>query len=914
MNQRSAPLSHFLTPKFIRISIAAAVLSLVALGVSYSPRSASSHATKIPPQTKISSASEPKRTSMVQNYALVDVTDYAILSKPLSYLFDGPLESFAADRTTPMFAESVTLYAADCVTPKTELNLGETVCAKTDGIDLSVPNNHYMNWIDSQLNQTNGGTITQNPQYFLFVPPTTGTWKATVGRVDPADSSIIGNPPLFTVSSGTAISTYAPNCLTPQTTFTLGETVCAKVSGVDPAFNRRFAWVDPANNIRSTTPINTDSQTDTFLLSTDEIDLTYGNDNRGVWRALVITSRGSVVLTARFMVQATEPSADLSIGQGLVGTLPTSGDPTTFSVSVFNRGPNDAENVVITDQTPANATLVSVTQTSGSGFSCTGSTTVTCTSSILKARDTAIFEFVYTAGSAGSTITNTASVTSDTQELNNADNSATDGPYTIVQGNGDGGGTCTVACPDDITTPANTNQGGQDGAIVHFSLPSGNEECGTITTDHCNDCFFPEGTTVVTATSTTGDSCSFTVTVTATGSAPTISCPGDKTGNAGSNCQATFALGTATASGNNVTVVAFRSDGKPVYTCDEFGNCTRNSTDAPFNVGTTTVTWFAYAHDIPGPYNAATGDEESHRTGSATCVQTVIVNDVTPPTIAATNTTVAADASCQAAVPDFSNMVSDNCACSASDDSEECQNHSDIAYSQTPAAGTMLPLGSYNVHIEANDGANNATKDITLTVADQTAPQISCPSDITVYLPLNTPDTSMVVNFNVTGSDNCSTPTITTNAPAGNVFPVGTTTVTATANDGNGNTASCSFNVTVLYNFFGFFSPVDNLPVFNEMKAGRSVPVKFSLSGNKGLNIFAADSPNSVQIACDTGAPVAEVEETSTAGSSNLTYDATSDRYHYVWKTESAWANTCRQLNVVLNDGTTHSAKFKFKP
>jgi len=913
MNQRSAPLSHFLPTKFIRISIAAAVLSVVALGVSYTPRSASSHAIKIPPQTKISSASEPKRTSMAQNYALVDVTDHAILSQPLSYLFDGSLETFAAS-TAPMFSESVTLYAADCVTPKTAFNLGESVCAKTDGIDLSVADNHYMNWIDSQLNQTNGGTITQNPQYFLFVPPSSGTWKATVGRVDPADSSIIGNPPIFTVSSGPAISTYASNCTTPQTTFTLGDTVCAKMSGVDPAFNRRFAWLDPANNIRSTAEITMDPQTDIFFLPTDEIDPTYGNDNRGVWRANVITSRGSVVLTARFLVQAATPAADLSVAKGLVGSVPTGGDSVTFSVSVFNRGPNDAQNVVITDQTPANATFLSATQTSGPGFSCTGSTTVTCTSSILKARDTAIFSFVYTAGSAGSTITNTVSATSDTQEINNADNSATDGPYTIGQGDGGGGGTCTVACPDDITTPANTTENGNDGAIVHFSAPSGNEECGTITTDHCNDCFFPEGTTVVTATSTTGDSCSFTVTVTAAGSSPTISCPGSKTGNADGSCGATFSLGTASASGQNITVVAFRNDGKPVYTCDEFGNCTRNSSDAPFNVGTTTVTWFAYAHDIAGPFDAQTGDEESHRIGSATCVQTVTVNDVTPPNIGAGNTTVAADASCQGTVPDFSSTVSDNCACSASDNSEECQTHGDIAYSQTPAAGTILPLGSYTVHIEANDGTNNATKDITLTVADQTPPQISCPSDITVYLPLNTPDTSMVVNFDVTGSDNCSTPVITNNAPAGNVFPVGTTTVTATANDGNGNTASCSFKVTVLYNFSGFFSPIDNLPVFNEMKAGRSVPVKFSLSGNKGLNIFAASSPNSVQIACDTGAPTDEVEETSTAGSSSLTYDATSDRYHYVWKTESAWANTCRQLNVVLNDGTTHSAKFKFKP
>ena len=30
----------------------------------------------------------------------------------------------------------------------------------------------------------------------------------------------------------------------------------------------------------------------------------------------------------------------------------------------------------------------------------------------------------------------------------------------------------------------------------------------------------------------------------------------------------------------------------------------------------------------------------------------------------------------------------------------------------------------------------------------------------------------------------------------------------------------------------------------------------------------------------------------------------------YVWKTDKAWAGTCRQLDVKLNDGTTHSAKF----
>src|SRR5205809_215760 len=83
-----------------------------------------------------------------------------------------------------------------------------TAFAKTNGVDLTVPGNYYMNWVDSQLNQTNGGVITQNPQYFLYVPPTADTYKATIGRVAPPDSSIVGNPPIFTVSDTPGISTF----------------------------------------------------------------------------------------------------------------------------------------------------------------------------------------------------------------------------------------------------------------------------------------------------------------------------------------------------------------------------------------------------------------------------------------------------------------------------------------------------------------------------------------------------------------------------------------------------------------------------------------------------------------------------------------------------------------------------------
>jgi len=49
------------------------------------------------------------------------------------------------------------------------------------------------------------------------------------------------------------------------------------------------------------------------------------------------------------------------------------------------------------------------------------------------------------------------------------------------------------------------------------------------------------------------------------------------------------------------------------------------------------------------------------------------------------------------------------------------------------------------------------------------------------------------------GTDNCpgATTTLTAGGASGSVFPIGTTTVTYTVNDAHGNSASCSFTVTV---------------------------------------------------------------------------------------------------------------------
>ena len=58
--------------------------------------------------------------------------------------------------------------------------------------------------------------------------------------------------------------------------------------------------------------------------------------------------------------------------------------------------------------------------------------------------------------------------------------------------------------------------------------------------------------------------------------------------------------------------------------------------------------------------------------------------------------------------------------------------------------------------------------------------------------------------------------------------------------------------ISPTFNFSGFFQPVDNLPTVNQVKAGSSIPIKFSLGGNQGLNIMAAGYPASQPINCSS--------------------------------------------------------------
>lgn len=113
------------------------------------------------------------------------------------------------------------------------------------------------------------------------------------------------------------------------------------------------------------------------------------------------------------------------------------------------------------------------------------------------------------------------------------------------------------------------------------------------------------------------------------------------------------------------------------------------------------------------------------------------------------------------------------------------------------------------------------------------------------------------------------------------------------------------------YPFAGFFAPVDPIPDYNILKAGATVPMKFSLGGDRGLAILDG-SPGSAGVTCPISATFDWIE-TTTNSTSGLQYSAAGSQYIYPWKSDRSWAGTCRRFILRLDDGTKHEALFQFR-
>lgn len=243
-----------------------------------------------------------------------------------------------------------------------------------------------------------------------------------------------------------------------------------------------------------------------------------------------------------------------------------------------------------------------------------------------------------------------------------------------------------------------------------------------------------------------------------------------------------------------------------------------------------------------------------------------------------------------------------------------------VASGQVDGAFT-LTVGAFDITNTNTSGAKlsagaSSTYQVTVetpAASDTTAPEITIitPGDGDVYTLGQVVLADYGCEDETGGSGVASCEGTFADGTAIDTSSVGAKAFTVNAADNAGNEAALTHNYSVVYDWTGFFRPVDALPTLNAVKAGSAIPVKFSLSGDQGLAIFASGHPSSAAIACDSTANVDGIEQTVTAGASSLSYDATVDQYTYVWKTDKSWTG-CRQLVVKLVDGTLHRANFKF--
>lgn len=114
-----------------------------------------------------------------------------------------------------------------------------------------------------------------------------------------------------------------------------------------------------------------------------------------------------------------EPTADLSLSMSASITPTSTGGEILYTIDVANGGPAEAANVKVSDVLPSGMTLISATSSQGS---CLGTGTVSCSLGSLALEGAATVSIKVSAPTGKAT--NTATLTSETRDSNEANNTA----------------------------------------------------------------------------------------------------------------------------------------------------------------------------------------------------------------------------------------------------------------------------------------------------------------------------------------------------------------------------------------------------------------------------------------------------------------------------------------------------------
>ena len=271
---------------------------------------------------------------------------------------------------------------------------------------------------------------------------------------------------------------------------------------------------------------------------------------------------------------------------------------------------------------------------------------------------------------------------------------------------------------------------------------------------------FPIGKTTVVYTAkdinNNTATCSFKVTVKDATTPVATSCPSDITVIANpSTCKGT-ATWNAPAFTDNCGIVSLSN----------------SSTPGEYPIGTTEVTYSA--------------KDDAGNVG--TCKFKVIVKDATPPVVSDCPSTITlnADQSCKAKATWSPPKFADNCGLTI-------ENNYD--------PGDKFSVGRTTVTYSAKDNSGNVSScSFDVVVKDMVAPAINnCPSDTTITISSGSSTKTQVSWVPPVATDQCSSIEFTSTHKPGDTFSQGITSVTYTAKDVSGNTTTCAFKVTIVF-------------------------------------------------------------------------------------------------------------------
>jgi gliding motility-associated-like protein len=325
----------------------------------------------------------------------------------------------------------------------------------------------------------------------------------------------------------------------------------------------------------------------------------------------------------------------------------------------------------------------------------------------------------------------------------------------------------SITCTADIVV---STEPGVCGATVNYELPVFTDNCEgsmlVMTGGLASGEFFETGVTTITyvAIDQAGNAstCTFTVTVEDT-EAPSIACVGNITVNSD--------LGVCGAS--VVFDLPVGWDNCEVHTLTLIEGLASGSV---FPVGLTTVTF--EATDLAG--------------NATSCSFTVEVIDVEAPEVSCASDIFMSndEGACGAEVSYSLPVATDNCAVT------------EVVLVEGFASGDFFPVGTTTVTYAISDAAGNTSFcSFDVVITDDEVPTIVCANDLTIGNDYG--QCGAVVNYPLPNAfDNCSDVTVTLvdGLPSGSFFELGSTELTFIATDASGNTATCSYTITVVDN------------------------------------------------------------------------------------------------------------------